>query len=79
MKTVATKDANGDYILNGTKCFITNAGDAEVYTVFAKTNPSRGARGISAFILEKGMEGFSFGKKEAEQNSAKQAYKKLNK
>ena len=64
MKTVATKDANGDYILNGTKCFITNAGDAEVYTVFAKTNPSRGARGISAFILENGMEGFSFGKKE---------------
>ena len=64
MKSVATKDANGDYILNGTKCFITNAGDAEIYTVFAKTNPSRGARGISAFILEKGMEGFSFGKKE---------------
>ena len=64
MKTVATKDANGDYILNGTKCFITNAGDAEIYTVFAKTNPSRGARGISAFILEKGMEGFTFGKKE---------------
>ena len=64
MKTVATKDANGDYILNGTKCFITNAGDAEVYTVFAKTNPSRGARGISCFILEKGMEGFSFGEKE---------------
>ena len=64
MKSIATKDANGDYILNGTKCFITNAGDAEIYTVFAKTNPSRGARGISAFILEKGMEGFSFGKKE---------------
>ncbi len=63
MKTTAVKD--GDYyILNGTKCFITNAGDAEVYTVFAKTNPSRGARGISAFILEKGMEGFTFGKKE---------------
>ena len=63
MKTTAVKE--GDYyILNGTKCFITNAGDAEVYTVFAKTNPSRGARGISAFILEKGMEGFTFGKKE---------------
>ena len=63
MKTTAVKD--GDYyILNGTKCFITNAGDAEVYTVFAKTNPSRGARGISAFILEKGWEGFTFGKKE---------------
>jgi alkylation response protein AidB-like acyl-CoA dehydrogenase len=63
MKTTAVKD--GDYyILNGTKCFITNAGEAETYTVFAKTNPSRGARGISCFILEKGMEGFTFGKKE---------------
>ena len=63
MKTTAVLDGD-HYVLNGTKCFITNAGDAEVYTVFAKTNPSRGARGISAFILEKGMEGFSFGKKE---------------
>ena len=63
MKTTAVKD--GDYyILNGTKCFITNAGEAEIYTVFAKTNPSRGARGISCFIVEKGTEGFTFGKKE---------------
>jgi len=63
MTTTATKD--GDYyILNGTKCFITNGGDAETYTIFAKTNPSRGARGISCFILEKGDIGFSFGKKE---------------
>ena len=63
MKTTAKKD--GDfYILNGTKCFITNAGEAEIYTVFAKTAPERGARGISAFILEKGMPGFEFGKKE---------------
>jgi len=63
MSTTAVKD--GDYyILNGTKCFITNGGDAETYTVFAKTNPSRGARGISCFILEKGMPGFEFGKKE---------------
>jgi alkylation response protein AidB-like acyl-CoA dehydrogenase len=63
MTTTAVKD--GDYyVLNGTKCFITNAGDAETYTVFAKTNPSRGARGISCFILEKGMPGFEFGKKE---------------
>lgn len=63
MRTTAKKD--GDYyILNGTKCFITNAGDAETYTVFAKTNPERGARGISCFILEKGMPGFEFGKKE---------------
>ena len=63
LKTTAIKD--GDYyILNGTKCFITNAGEAEIYTVFANTNPKRGARGISCFILEKGMEGFEFGKKE---------------
>lgn len=63
MKTTARKD--GDfYILNGTKCFITNAGEADIYTVFAKTAPERGARGISAFILEKGMPGFEFGKKE---------------
>ncbi len=63
MKTTAVLEGD-HYVLNGTKCFITNAGDAEIYTVFAKTNPSRGARGISAFILEKGMEGFTFGKKE---------------
>jgi len=63
MTTTAVKD--GDYyILNGTKCFITNAGDAETYTIFAKTNPARGARGISCFILEKGTLGFEFGKKE---------------
>ncbi|MDR2708442.1 MAG: acyl-CoA dehydrogenase family protein [Elusimicrobiota bacterium] len=63
MATTAIKD--GDYyILNGTKCFITNGGDAETYTIFAKTNPQRGARGISCFILEKGMKGFDFGKKE---------------
>ncbi|MDR1952731.1 MAG: acyl-CoA dehydrogenase family protein [Elusimicrobiota bacterium] len=63
MATMAVKD--GDYyILNGTKCFITNGGEAETYTIFAKTNPARGARGISCFILEKGMAGFEFGKKE---------------
>ncbi len=63
MKTTAKKE--GDYyILNGTKCFITNAGDAEIYTVFAKTSPERGARGISCFIVEKGTPGFDFGKKE---------------
>lgn len=63
MKTTAKKE--GDYyILNGTKCFITNAGEAETYTVFAKTNPERGARGISCFIVEKGTPGFEFGKKE---------------
>ncbi|GHT50932.1 acyl-CoA dehydrogenase [Endomicrobiia bacterium] len=63
MSTVAVKD--GDYyILNGTKCFITNGGDAQTYTIFAKTNPARGARGISCFIVEKGTPCFEFGKKE---------------
>ncbi len=63
MTTTAKKE--GDfYVINGTKCFITNAGEAEVYTVFAKTNPERGARGISCFIIEKGTPGFDFGKKE---------------
>lgn len=63
LRTTAVKDGD-HYVLNGTKCFITNAGDAETYTVFAKTNPGRGARGISCFIVEKGTPGFEFGKKE---------------
>jgi alkylation response protein AidB-like acyl-CoA dehydrogenase len=64
MTTVAVKD--GDYyVLDGTKCFITNGGDAYVYTIFAKTNIDRGARGISCFIIEKGAPGFKFGKKES--------------
>lgn len=56
---------NGDhYILNGSKIFITNAGEAETYVVFAMTDKAKGLKGISAFILEKGMPGFTFGKKE---------------
>ena len=63
MHTRAVKD--GDYyILNGTKQWITNGGEADIYSVFAVTNPEKGARGVSAFILEKGTEGFTFGKKE---------------
>ena len=53
----------GDYyILNGEKIFITNAGEADIYIIFAVTTPNIGTRGISAFIVEKGWEGFSFGK-----------------
>ncbi len=63
IKTTATKDGN-TYCLNGTKCFISNAGEAEIYTVIASTSPGRGVRGLSAFIVEKGTPGFSFGKKE---------------
>ncbi|MCS7227669.1 MAG: acyl-CoA dehydrogenase family protein [Endomicrobia bacterium] len=63
IKTTAKPE--GDYyVLNGTKCFITNGGEAEVYTVIAMTDKSKGARGASAFIVEKGTPGFTFGKKE---------------
>ncbi len=56
---------DGDhYVLNGSKQWITNGGEAEVYTVIALTDPSKGARGASAFVVEKGTEGFVFGKKE---------------
>jgi len=63
VKTVAKKDGD-HYILNGVKHFITNGGDAEVYTVIAVTDKTRGARGVSAFIVDKGIPGFTFGKKE---------------
>jgi butyryl-CoA dehydrogenase len=63
IRTRAVKDGNS-YILNGTKQWITNGGEADVYTIFAVSNPGRGARGVSAFIVEKGTSGFDFGKKE---------------
>jgi len=50
-----------EFVLNGSKCFITNAGQAETYVVFASTDKSKGASGISAFIVEKGTPGFTFG------------------
>lgn len=63
--TKATAKLDGDhYVLNGTKVFCTNGNAAEIYTLFFSTNPSRGARGISAFIVEKGTPGFEFGRKE---------------
>jgi len=62
-ETTAVRD--GDYyVLNGTKQWITNGREADIYTVIAVTNKAKGARGISAFIVEKGTPGFSFGKKE---------------
>ena len=63
VSTTAIKDCDG-YILNGSKCFITNGGVADVYTIFALTNPAKGIRGMSCFIVEKGMPGFSVGKEE---------------
>jgi len=67
-------EKQGDkYILNGTKIFITNGGDAEIYVVVASTAPGRGARGLSTFIVEKGAPGFTFGKDEK-----KMAYNSLS-
>lgn len=61
----STAVRKGDYyILNGSKIFITNGGEADIYVAFAMTDKTKGTKGISAFILEKGMEGFSFGKEE---------------
>ncbi len=60
-----TAVADGDhYVLNGTKQWITNGGEADTYTVVAMTDKVKGSRGASTFIVEKGWEGFSFGKKE---------------
>ncbi|CAM3765155.1 acyl-CoA dehydrogenase [Alicyclobacillus pomorum] len=63
MRTTAKKDGDS-YILNGSKIFITNGGPAEVYVVFALTDPEKRTRGITAFIVEKGTPGFTIGKKE---------------
>ena len=60
MKTRAVRDGDS-YILNGTKRWISNAGVAQYYTVMAVTDPAAGPGGISAFVLEKGDDGFSFG------------------
>ncbi|MFJ8258948.1 acyl-CoA dehydrogenase [Peribacillus asahii] len=63
LKTKAVKEGD-HYRINGSKVFITNAGEADVYIVFASTDPSKGSKGISAFIVEKGTPGLVFGKDE---------------
>ncbi len=62
--STTAKKKGDSYVLNGTKQWITNGGEAEVYTVIASVDKSKGARGAAAFIVEKGMDGFEFGKKE---------------
>ena len=60
--TETTAELRGDhYILNGEKIFITNGGEADTYVIFAVTQPGKGTKGISAFIVEKGWKGFTFG------------------
>src|SRR5919205_2591935 len=61
VRTTATRDGD-DYVLNGGKRFITNAGVAQLYTVFAKTDPSAGHAGISAFVVEADAPGFEVGR-----------------
>ncbi|MFF3101018.1 acyl-CoA dehydrogenase [Viridibacillus arvi] len=63
LKSKAVKDGN-NYIINGSKVFITNGGEADVYIVFASTDPSLGSKGISAFLVEKETEGLVIGKDE---------------
>ena len=63
IKTTATRTDEG-YVINGTKQFITNGGEADIYTVIALTDKARGARGASALLVEKDTPGFSFGRKE---------------
>ena len=62
-QTVAVLEGD-HYVLNGTKCFITNATEADTFVVFAMTDRNKGNHGISAFIVEKGFKGFSIGKHE---------------
>ncbi|HWR90512.1 MAG TPA: acyl-CoA dehydrogenase family protein, partial [Dissulfurispiraceae bacterium] len=63
IQTTARLDGE-EYVINGTKQWITNAGEADICTIIAMTDKEKGARGASAFIVEKGTPGFSAGKKE---------------
>lgn len=63
MKLRADKKSDGGYVLNGTKFWITNGPDADTLVVYAKTEPEKGPKGITAFIIEKGMSGFSTSQK----------------
>jgi alkylation response protein AidB-like acyl-CoA dehydrogenase len=63
MQTRAT-DAGNHFVLNGRKLWITNGKEAEIFVLFANANPEAGYRGITAFVVEKGFEGFTVGKKE---------------
>jgi len=63
IKTTALKQADGSYILNGSKTFITNGWHADIVIVVAKTNPAAGAKGTSLLLVERGMPGFSVGKR----------------
>ncbi|MEN9932897.1 MAG: hypothetical protein RIS17_1470 [Pseudomonadota bacterium] len=63
MKLRAEQQGNGDYVLNGNKMWITNGPHADTLVVYAKTDPAAGSRGVTAFLIEKGMKGFSTAQK----------------
>lgn len=71
IKTSAVRKGN-DFMINGSKVFITNGGEADIYIVFAVTDPSRGKRGVSAFIVEKGTPGLVISKDEKKWDSMDQ-------
>jgi len=76
IRTTASPE-KGYYVLNGSKQFITNGGEAEIYTVIAMTDPAKGSRGASAFVVEKGTPGFSFGKREKKMGIRSSATREL--
>ena len=63
IRTTAVEDGE-EWVLNGTKQWITNGGESQIYTIIALTDPNKGARGASIFVVEEGDPGFSYGKKE---------------
>ena len=76
IRTTAIRD-QGYYVLNGTKQFITNGGEAEIYVVIVMTDAARGGRGASALVVEKDTPGFSFGKKEKKMGIRSSATREL--
>jgi len=62
--TTRAERVDGGYVLNGTKAWVTSGGEAQLYVVMAKTDPAAGARGVTAFLVEKGAEGMTFGRAE---------------
>jgi len=76
IRTTAVRKADG-YVLNGTKQWITNGGEAEIYSIIAMTDRSKGPRGASALIMEKGTPGFTFGKKEKKMGIRSSATREL--
>lgn len=64
LATRAEVNADGDYVINGSKLWITNAGEANIFLVMANLDPSKGYKGITCFVVERGMDGFTVGKKE---------------